>query len=118
VKLALDKKKLLVVVAGFVVATVIPLVLGVDFGSSLLIGAAFGVLFLVLCIPPFPATLVMTVLPLLVMVLFIPSDPPASDLPLHGWEFAWGASAIGTVLILAWHGLDKLRNRSRKGGRR
>jgi hypothetical protein len=115
----LVKKKLLVVAAGFAVATVIPLVLGVDAGSSLLIGAAFGVLFLVLCVPPFPATVVMTVLSLLVMVLFIPSDPPASGgLPLHGWEFAWGACAIGTVLILAWHGLDKLRNRSRRSGRR
>ena len=111
-------RKLLVVAAGFVVATVIPLVLGVAFGSALLVGAAFGVLFLVLCVPPFPATVVMTVLCLLVMVLFIPSDPPDSELPLMGWEYAWGACAIGTVLILAWHGIDVLRQRSRKGGRR
>lgn len=111
-------RKLLVVAAGFVVAAAIPLVLGVSFGSSLLIGAAFAGLFLVLCVPPFPATVVMTVLSLLLMVLFIPNDPPSSGgLPLHGWEYAWGACAIGTVLILAWHGIDVLRARLRKGSR-
>jgi hypothetical protein len=108
-------KKMLIVAVGCVVAAAIPFVLGVDLVSSLLIGAAFGVLFLVLCIPPFPATLVMTVLSLLVMVLFVPHDPPVSDLPLHGWEFAWGACAIGTLLILAWHAIDVLRHRLRKG---
>jgi hypothetical protein len=78
-------KKLLAVAVGFILATLVPLVLGVSVGGSVVIGGAYVLLFLFLCILPLPGTVWGIVLAILMMVLFVPHDPPVSDgLPLHG----------------------------------
>ena len=110
--------KLLVVAAGFVVASAIPLVLGVELGPSLFIGAVYGAVMLLACLLPFGGTVTVTGLAVVLMIVFVPRDRSSTDLPMRGWEFAWVPTAGATVVIVAWYWIVRLRHHIRTRTRR